>query len=390
MGFGRIIAISLLVLGFAVSANASDQLFAGKLIVHMRGSDAAGDFIGVPFGRNCNLHPYHAAEVRSFESGTLTIPKFGGQVPVIDTDSDGFPDVALGCEPGQRHAGRPLTGIDFLATTGTPSTTRNGSNPRAITLPKSKLERVTTGASFPPTTWVPLPYGTYPFDFEIEYADLRNGSGAFSDVGGPSSFTVSRSLSGVAKIRVKAGANQFGGTMRLLGEYRTNRGVLRASTSVGATPWNLQYIGAGAKTMTGKVTAGLTYKTRIDRTYHYRNKNKFGYSPRYVTASVFPWTTGTVEVTALSGPQETVLKRTGYDNRTPMGSGAIQMVSPALTRWRNPLFDDPPFVGDYHTGSIGVMKIVFIPEPEAGLMVVAGIFALVFLYRANGRRGRAR
>jgi hypothetical protein len=114
----------------------------------------------------------------------------------------------------------------------------------------------------------------------------------------------------------------------------------------------------------------------------YRYVGKFGYSPRSVTVSVFPWTTGTAEVTASGGPQATVLKRTGYDNRTPAGAGSIQMVSPALTRWKN-------LYGDYYTGSIAVMKLQFVPEPEAWLMLVAGICTLALLYRVNRQRGRA-
>jgi hypothetical protein len=388
MGFFRIIAIALSVLGFAVSANAGTQLYSGEMIIHMRGSDAAGDFVGIPFGRHCNIQPYHAEEIRIFTSasgattGSLTVPKFGGQVKVIDTNSDSSPDVASGCAPASRQAGLPLTGGGALVTTGAASTARTAANPRAFTVPMSDLSRVTSGASFLRTTAVPVAHTTHNFNFEIEYADLRNGSGAFSAAGGPGSFTVLRSLSDIAKVRVKVGGNQFGGTMRLLGQYRTHRGLLSASTSVGATPWRLQHIGAGAQTMTGKVTAGLTYTTEIIRTYHY--SKHFDYSPRYVTASVFPWTTGMVEVTALSGIQETVLKRTGYDNRTANGAGTIQLVSPALTRWKNPLQG-----GDYHTGSIGVIKLTFVPEPGAGLMLVAGISGLGLLYRVNGQRGRA-
>jgi len=168
--------------------------------------------------------------------------------------------------------------------------------------------------------------------------------------------------------------------MRLLGQYHTNRGDEAGSTSVGATPWNLQYIGAGAQTSAGSVTAGLNYYTMISRPYRY--PGKFAYSARSATASVFPWTTGTVEVTALSGPQATVLKRTGYDNRSPNGAGSVQMVSPMLTRWKNSL-------GDYHTGGIAIMKLRFVPEPKAWLMLVAGLCTLGLLYRLDRHLGRA-
>jgi hypothetical protein len=231
MGFWRTFVLTLLVIGFAASANASVQLYSGEMILHTRGSDAAGNFIGVPFGRHCNLRSYHAKHTAMLTSPastyTVTIPKFGGQVAAIDTDSDSVPDVASGCAPASLHAGLPLTGGGDLSTTGSVSTSRTASNPRGFTIPMSGLSRVTSGASFPAgasfpgSTWLPLTQAYAWFQFEVEYADLRNGPGEFSDGGGPGSFTVMHG----PKVRVEAGKNQFGGTMRLLGQYYTNRGV---------------------------------------------------------------------------------------------------------------------------------------------------------------------
>jgi hypothetical protein len=380
MGFWRAFVMTLLVFGFAASANAGVRLYSGEMIVHTRGSDAAGNFIGVPFGRNCNTRPYHSAHTAMLTNMattlTVTIPEFGGQVLAIDTNSDSIPDVASGCAPASLQAGLPLTGGGNLSTTGSTSTTRTASNPRGFTIPQSGISRVTLGASFPESTWLPLT-NAYPwFHFEIEDADLRNDSGGFSSGGGIGSFTVSHG----ARVHVEAGKNQFGGTMRLLGQYHTNRGIESITTSVGATPWNLQYIGAGAATgMGGKVT-GRKYSTMISRAY--QNYGPLGFSARTATISVFPWTTGMVEVTATGGPQATMLERAGYDNRTPGGAGNIQLVSPALTRWQNAH-------SDYYTGSIATLKLSFIPEPNGLLMLVAGIGVLAILYRVNGQRGRA-
>jgi hypothetical protein len=405
MSFGRTIGIALLALGFAAPAGAGVRLYSGEIIVHTRGADLFGDFIGIPFGHHCNMRMYdntvspathssiyHAQHTLMFyqsaKTYTLTIPKFGGQIPVIDTNGDSVPDVPSGCAPASRQAGRPLKGVGSLTTTGITTTTRTAANPRGFSIPKSGLSRVTSGASLPSTTWVPLYQYTFPFNFEIEDADLRNDAGDFAKGSGPGSFTVSRSLASTAKVRVKAGANRFGGTMRLLGHYFTNRGIesgnLGFSTSVGATPWNLQYLGASAFTAMSVVTRGYTKKTTISRAYHYPlpNPGKFGYSARVATVSAFPWTTGTAEVTAISGPQSTILKRTGYDNRTSNGKGTIQMVSPMLTRWQNAF-------GDYHTGSIGVMRLKFVPEPQAWRMLAAGICAVALLYRTSRHRGSA-
>ena len=109
MGFWRTFVLTLLVLGFAASAKAGVQLYSGEIIMHMRGSDAAGNFIGVPFGRHCNTRPYHAEHTAMLTSPastyTVTIPKFGGQVPAIDTNMDGVPDVASGCAPASLQDG---------------------------------------------------------------------------------------------------------------------------------------------------------------------------------------------------------------------------------------------------------------------------------------------
>ena len=98
-----------------------------------------------------------------------------------------------------------------------------------------------------------------------------------------------------------------------------------------------------------------------------------------MSGSRFPWTTGSVTVTAVArGPHKTVHYAHGYDNRTPTGgSGTIQLVSPLLTR----------FFGytDYETGGIGVLRIKFIPEPQAWTTLIAGVALLVVGYRLRGR-----
>jgi hypothetical protein len=114
----------------------------------------------------------------------------------------------------------------------------------------------------------------------------------------------------------------------------------------------------------------------------YQNYAPLGFSARTATISVFPWTTGMVEVTATGGFQSTMLARAGYDNRTLAGAGNIQLVSPSLTRWKN-------LYSDYYTGSIATLKLSLVPEPDAWLMLVSGIGTLALLYRVNGQRGRA-
>ncbi len=59
---------------------------------------------------------------------------------------------------------------------------------------------------------------------------------------------------------------------------------------------------------------------------------------------------------------------------TPSGKGTIQLVSPVLTRWLQP-------AANYETGGIGILKIKFMPEPQAWAMLAAGISLLGVGYR---------
>jgi hypothetical protein len=86
-----------------------------------------------------------------------------------------------------------------------------------------------------------------------------------------------------------------------------------------------------------------------------------------VEGSRFPWTTGSVTVTAVGrGPHKTVHYAKGYDNRTPTsGKGTIQLVSPVLTRWLQPAVN-------FETGGIAILRIKFVPEPHTWVMLVVG------------------
>ena len=142
--------------------------------------------------------------------------------------------------------------------------------------------------------------------------------------------------------------------------------------------WLYGVIGASAHTNRGVVTAGYQTSTQI---FYYHTALQQT-STVDIIGSRFPWTTGSVTVTAIGrGPHKTIHYAHGYDNRnttTPNGMGTIQLVSPLLTRWRQPgLAID--------TGGIGIFRIKFLPEPQAWGMLVAGASLL-----AVGSRMRRR
>jgi hypothetical protein len=97
-----------------------------------------------------------------------------------------------------------------------------------------------------------------------------------------------------------------------------------------------------------------------------------------ITAWGFPWTTGMVTITATDGFFPTLFMRTGFDNRTSMGQGTVQLVAPQIVKWNFPEREAP---WDRHTGAIGILRVKFVPEPSALTALGSGIAMLALLYR---------
>jgi hypothetical protein len=146
--------------------------------------------------------------------------------------------------------------------------------------------------------------------------------------------------------------------------------------SLGSNNWRYDLIGTSAHTDAGVVTNG--YLATFKAYYYHTALNKT--STINVEGSRFPWTTGSVTLTATGrGPHKTVLYTHGYDNRTATsGKGTIQLVTPVLTRWLQPSYS-------YETGGVGILRIKFVPEPQTWATLIAGISLLGVGYRMRGR-----
>jgi len=216
----------------------------------------------------------------------------------------------------------------------------------------------------------------FPYIYSYTYATFRNQAGSFAAGGGPGAFSLPYKKGGatVAKVAVKAGPNQFGGVMKLLGKLHTKVCYYRnGGCSLGGIDWRYDAIGAAAFTSGGVVTAGYTatYSAYYYHTALKTHELVLGKGER------FPWTTGTATVTATGrGPHKTLEQRKGFDNRTAGGSGTIQLVSPVLTHWLQPS-------ANFDTGGIGVLRFSFAPEPRAWLALASGLAVLAVLYRAR-------
>jgi hypothetical protein len=225
----------------------------------------------------------------------------------------------------------------------------------------------------------------YPYLYSYTYATLRNDAGVFGPGQGPGAFNYkyTDAAATVASITVKQGPAKFGGTMKMLGALTTKvcywlqAGV--GGCSIGEMNWRYDAVGATAMTNSGVVTMG--YIATFYTIYYNLAGGGGSSSPISVLGSRFPWTTGSVTVTAVGrGPHKTVHYAHGYDNRnttTSLGKGTIQLVSPMLTRWFGYV--------DFETGGIGVLRIKFVPEPQTWAMLVAGVSLLAVGYGLRRR-----
>ncbi len=341
--------------------------------------------------------PLHCAKLSTYGGGTSTRPAKGasamnangGPIPPLyrnlafftpagqpNTYSCGAQSTDGFGGPGLAQLGKPLTGRWSATTTGTQ---RGGFS--FASAPATVPVGLTMG--FRVTGLVGEFGNTYPYLYSYTYATLRNDVGNFGPGQGPGSFNIVSGKGGdrFASINVKQGKAKFGGTMQLLGAMTTKvcywLAAYGGGCSLGVNNWRYEAIGAEAQTSGGVVTVGAIY-THYEKYY---NTRQGGYSAITAEGSRFPWTTGSVTLTALGrGPHKTIHYAQGYDNRntsTSKGLGTIQLVSPVLTRWFGYV--------DYETGGIAVLRIKFLPEPQTWAVLVAGVALVGVGIRLRGR-----
>jgi len=283
---------------------------------------------------------------------------------------------SLGGGPGIVQAGRPVTGAALAVTTGTAM--------GGFSFPAAGF----SGTRGIRATGVVGEFDlTYPYIYSYTYATLRNAAGFFGPGKGlgDAYLRLPRGGSGApnAHIQIKQGAHKFGGVMKMLGQLTTKVCYYRAGgCSLGENDWLYDLVGTtGYRSSGGKLTKGYQALT----TAVYFNSGLGQFSSVMAVGSRFGWTTGSVTVTAVGrGPHKTVHYAHGYDNRTTTSMGAqtgiLQLVTPLLTQWLQPAIK-------YETGGIGILKLRFVPEPRAWLIVVAGIGVLAAGNRLRRPRG---
>ena len=339
-----------------------------------------------PFCTPWNQTKWNSATVRPAKGATYRTTMFARVVPPLYRNYQFFTTstksalpgstacsaISTGATPGGKglvQAGVPVTGTWNAVTTGT----------QLGGFSFASAPSGTGAGGFRVTGAVGEFEATYPYVYSYSYANLRNDQGVFGPGQGPGAFNLRFGSPTYASIVVKQGAAKFGGTMRMLGAYTNKACYFRqGGCSLGENDWRYEAVGATAYTASGVVTAGYsaTYKAYY---YHSVLMQKSTVSAE---GQRFPWTTGNVTLTATGrGPHKTVHYTQGFDNRntaTPSGKGTIKLVTPVLTRWLQPCCK-------FETGGVGSLRIKFVPEPQAWLMLVAGVSLLGVATRIRRR-----
>jgi len=339
--------------GFAPS------LFQTSFIIHAFGNDVTTGttdpfntdvFFAMPLGTNC----------RDGRSWTWT-PSYSDTTPA-----------PYYCHKTTRQRGQPATGRGLLGI--------RGQSPASLWLSPSAFDVTAMGF---------LPSG-YPYLQSHTYATFANGPGSFFAGGGPAAGKGIHSHKGggqrAGRWIIREGSSGFGGALGLLGKLgATGKWVVtgKVGTYEGGASWNMvpalgrsQYA-TPIGTFMGKATR---WQNPYTNTGMYTNNVNSNQSTPELRGTGTPWTTGSVTLYATQGFFTTILHRAGYDDRTPLGSGRIQLVTPALTHW---IGDRRP---DDHTGHIGILTLEVVPEPGKIALLAIGLGTLIALRRWGRRR----
>ncbi|MHC4503982.1 MAG: PEP-CTERM sorting domain-containing protein [Planctomycetota bacterium] len=364
-----IVPTLLLTFGLASSAQAAPAMFAASFIFHAGGNDissgasspySTNDWTALPLGYDCQ----HASPYTSY----------------------GAPSSRY-CTPSARQRGHPATGPTATAWGRgvAPSRSIGTGTPPKITMQQSDfgVALTSTTRGFRPTLT--------PLLQSFTYATFVNAAGSFFAGGGAAApaGTGYNNRTGMGANtgtwRIVAGKNAFGGVMGLLGKYGATGKLTLMKGTVTYT-----YTGTSSWAMVPPV--GRPYKGTV-KSYSPKgmpywwnpySKTDMWYSPAGAVTTINAigvgtlWTTGQVGAFAKTGAYHTSQWRTGFDNRTVGGKGSIQLVTPTLTHYLSPGFNN-------HTAQIGMLRIM-VPEPGAVLLLAVGAGVLVLLHRVSRRR----
>ena len=298
--------------------------------------------------------------------------------------------------------------VKLLKQTRAPGATGLGSTGTAghggLTVPKCTIVQLGFGPAFTRRTQ----------QATLRWPDLTATFSAGGGFGGPAATPFKFTpvvAAGVQKITVTSGAAKFGGSAKMVGIGDSILGINVApvpgqTVFVGTLPVTFAVgAGAGPATPTLLITAGSPFflQTVAPQPAGCVPISKAGgaactvqpvtpgFNPTtavptappvnwFAFGANFPWTTGKVRATDMVGDFTTTRTRTGFDNRTAMGThGTLSLVSANTLLISSVL----TAVGLATTAE---MTLSFVPEPAATTLLASGVLLLGGLYALRRRK----
>lgn len=302
------------------------------------------------------------------------------------------------------------TGSGYQAQVGpNPVTVGTGANP-SIKIGMSEAVKLFTVFDWEKGGKTPPPAG---FKYIMGTASFVNGAGTLKKGGGNTGFGTAMTISFCPKakgpgklactapskatpasfngrIAVKPGPNKFGGTMQILG----GSGLIGGSRNTiwrwigpssnypaAIVKFKLYSSPIGAMTI-GKVRVVSGLKTKLVTHTVGSMLAQLAYFTNAMLSNngAGPFTTGnvTLQVTKNGTPPQRTVMLYGYDKRTPMGAGNVQLVSGEIFNTYN----------NIKSGTFPIGIRVRLPEPSPSLGLAAGALGLLLLAGVAGGRGR--
>ena len=398
LGHVRPLAVGFFAMGVALGAQAAPAMFEASFIFQAWGNDASSGttsptytsnfWVAAPLGYDCQNAEKYSGNVLNTRYCSWPIHKRGHPATGM---GNGTTTSRLSVVPGTPVPGIVLqqSALGVLLITDT--------DKNAPPYPGWPWKGTTPTYSSNCCRGFLLTFPPYIQSFT--YATWVNAAGSFFAGGGAVAAGYTGRIGGTGTTaynnhtavgnlqgswRIRAGQNQFGGALGMLGKYGAKGKWSIAGDPTfyeGTSSWAMVpdvgrlYKATVLGTNNGKATAWQNPWSKTAKWYkYYTNGDPIPGKTSTLTAIGVGtlWTTGQVNVRALVGAYPTSHWRTGYDNRTAYGNGRIQLVTPTLTHWLSTGLNT-------HSGQMALL-ILQVPEPGAVLLLAMGGGVLGLLY----------
>ena len=177
---------------------------------------------------------------------------------------------------------------------------------------------------------------------------------------------------GTAGIAVVPGTPQYGGSLKIAGDWHFLLGLITAASQTWSGGINFQWsLGQRGSTQPA---------TTLSRTTPWIRNGGTTVQTMFLKQVFMPWTTGQIIAFDSGGGQGTTVRtRTGFDNRNTAGtSGVLQLVTPSIANAQGLI----PLAAT----TTSTLTLNFVPEPSGQMMLASGGVMMLGFLMVHRRR----